>query len=115
MPEEKKLKLPRMERFRVLPELKVPLVGIRTPKIELPEFPPKLPKLNRDQIEAVRYGIMDDVSDLVPVFGDFFSDTAFRELRERLSPEEFDQFIKENQLFPSSLAVLKVFAEKEKS
>ena len=115
MPEEKKFKLPKMEHFRVLPKFRVPLVGVEFPDITLPEFPPKIPKLDRNRLEVLKFAVMEDVSDLVPVVGDAAADLAYKELTDKLTPEEHREFREVNKLMPSSLAVLKIFAEREKS
>jgi len=64
----------------VLPKIHIPLVDVSLPEIEIPEFPPKIPKLDDRQLDIVRYGVMDDLSDLVPILGDFFSDVAYAEV-----------------------------------
>lgn len=115
MPEEKKgFRLLKMERHRILPKFKIPLVGVEMPDVTLPEFPPKIPKLDREQIDILRYALMDDIADIVPCVGDVGADLAFAELRKRLDPDEFSRFIENNKILPSSLAIIKTFAEKEK-
>ncbi|MEM4976663.1 MAG: hypothetical protein QXT64_04995 [Desulfurococcaceae archaeon] len=99
-------------KIRLLPEVKIPLVDVKLPAVELPEFPPKPLKLDERQIEALRYAIMDDLADIVPFIGDVLSDVAYAELRNRLTPDEYEKFIEENKWLPSTLALLKVFAEK---
>jgi hypothetical protein len=97
----------------ILPKIRIPLVDVSLPEIDLPEFPPKIPKLDDRQMDIVRYGIMDDLSDLVPVLGDLFSDAAYAEIKEKMKPEEYRAFVEENKWLPSSLAALKVFTERK--
>lgn len=100
---------------KILHKFRIPLIGVSLPEISLPdEFPPKPPKLDERQVEALRYAIQDDVADLIPVVGDVGSDLAFKELTEKLTPEEYKDFLEVNKLLPSSLSVLKIFSEKAK-
>jgi hypothetical protein len=103
-----------LPRKSILPKIRIPLVDVSLPEISLPEFPPRIPKLEDRQMDVVRYGIMDDVSDLVPVLGDLFSDVAYAEIKKKMTPEEYEAFIEENKYLPSSLAAIKVFAERRK-
>ena len=99
-------------KVRLLPEVKIPLIDVSLPAIELPEFPPKpIPKLDERQINALRYAIMDDLAGVIPVVGDSLSDIACAELKKKLTPSEYEQFLQENKWLPSTLAVLKVFTE----
>jgi len=102
-----------LPRLRVLPRIRVPLLDVTLPEVELPEFPPSIPKLDDRQLEALRYAVMDDVGDKIPVIGDILSDVAYREIVNLLTPEEYVRFLEYNKWLPSSLAVLKVFAERQ--
>jgi len=99
-------------RFQLLPRVNVPLVDVSLPSVELPSFPPKVPKLDDRQMDVVRYAVMEDLADLVPVVGDVAEDLAYAELKRRLTPEELEAFTETNKNLPSTLAALKVFAEK---
>ncbi|MEM1681052.1 MAG: hypothetical protein QXZ56_07590 [Sulfolobales archaeon] len=102
-------------RVRLLPNVRIPIIEVDLPAIELPEFPPKPLKLDERQVEVLRYALMDDLSDVIPIIGDVLSDVAYAELRKRLTPEEYERFVEENKWLPSTLAVIKVFAESVKS
>ncbi len=102
-----------LPKIQVLPKIEIPVVGVRLPAVELPELPPKIPRLDDRQMEIVRYALMDDLSDLIPVLGDLLSDTAYAEVKERMTPEEYSKFVEENKWLPSVAAALKVFSEKK--
>jgi len=57
-------------KVRLLPEVRIPLIDVSLPSVELPEFPPKPLKLDERQLEALRYALMDDLSDFIPIIGD---------------------------------------------
>jgi len=97
---------------KLLHKLKVPLIGIELPEVSLPEIPPKPPKLDERQVEALRFAAMDDISDVFPFVGDIGSDLAFAELKKKLTPDEYEKFVEENKLLPSFLATVKTFAGK---
>lgn len=99
-------------KIRLLPEVRIPIIDVSLPAVELPDFPPKPIKLDDRQIEALRYAIMDDIADIVPFVGDILSDIAYAEIKKKLTPDEYEQFIEENKWLPSTLAMLKVFSEK---
>jgi hypothetical protein len=101
-----------LPQVKILPKIRIPIVDVTLPEVTLPPFP-QIPKLDDRQMDIVRYGIMDDVSDLVPVLGDFFSDVAYAEIKKKMTPEEYEAFIEENKYLPSSLAAIKVFAERK--
>jgi hypothetical protein len=103
-----------LKRFTLLPRIEIPLLGVSLPAVELPEFPPRVPKLDDRRLEALRYAVMDDLGGLVPVVGDVLSDVAYAELRKRMSPEEFEKFLEANKALPSSLAAIKVFHDLER-
>jgi len=96
---------------RILPRLKVPLVGVELPELSLPGFPPSPPRLDDRRLEVLRQAVLEDLADLVPVAGDALADMHFAEIRRRLKPDEFERFLENNKLLPSSLAVLKTFRE----
>jgi acetoacetate decarboxylase len=95
----------------ILPKISIPLIDVSLPEISLPEFPPKPPRLDDRQMEIVRYAAMDDISDIVPVVGDVFSDIAYAEIKKKMTPEEYERFLEANKVLPSSLAAIKVFYE----
>lgn len=98
--------------IKILEKLKIPLLEVEFPSIELPDFPPKPPpQLDERQRDVLRYALMDDLADVVPFAGDFASDMAYAELKRLMSSEEYERFVKENKWLPSVLAALKVFVE----
>ncbi|MEM2195206.1 MAG: hypothetical protein QW803_12160 [Candidatus Methanomethylicia archaeon] len=100
-------------KIKLLPEVNIPLINVSLPSIELPEFPPKIPKLDERQIDVLRYAIMDDLADIVPFIGDVLSDIAYAELKKKLTIDEYEQFLKDNKWLPSTIAVLKTFTERK--
>jgi len=98
--------------IKILEKLKIPVLEVELPSVELPDFPPRpLPKLDERQREALRYALMDDLADVIPFAGDVASDLAYAELKRLMRPEEYERFVKENKWLPSVLAALKVFSE----
>ena len=98
--------------IKILEKLKIPLLDVEFPSVELPDFPPRPPpKLDERQREVLRYALMDDLADVIPFAGDVASDLAYAELKRLMKPEEYERFVKENKWLPSVLAALKVFAE----
>jgi hypothetical protein len=98
--------------IKILEKLKIPLLDVEFPSVELPDFPPRPPpRLDERQREVLRYALMDDLADVIPFAGDVASDLAYAELKRLMKPEEYERFVKENKWLPSVLAALKVFAE----
>jgi hypothetical protein len=97
--------------IKVLERLRIPLLEVELPSVELPDFPPRIPKLDDRQVEVIRYALMDDLGGAIPVVGDLLSDVAYAEVRRLMRPEEYERFVHENKWLPSALAALKVFAE----
>jgi hypothetical protein len=98
--------------IKILEKLKIPLLEVEFPSVELPDFPPRPPpRLDERQREVLRYALMDDLADVIPFAGDMASDLAYAELKRLMKPEEYERFVKENKWLPSVLAALKVFAE----
>jgi hypothetical protein len=98
--------------IKILEKLKIPLLEVEFPSVELPDFPPRPPpRLDERQREVLRYALMDDLADVIPFAGDVASDLAYAELKRLMKPEEYERFVKENKWLPSVLAALKVFAE----
>lgn len=98
--------------IRILPKVGIPLVGVELSEVTLPDFPPKRPKLEKGDMTLLRYGLMDDVADFVPVVGDVGADLAYAEIVKRMSPDQYNRFLQDNKWLPSSLAILKGIAEK---
>ncbi len=98
---------------KLLHKFRVPLIGIELPEVSLPDIPPKPLKLDERKAEIVRHAIADDLADLVPIAGDFVSDTSYAEIRRQMTPEEYEKFLNDNKALPSTLAALKVFAEEK--
>jgi len=97
--------------IKILEKIRIPLLEVELPSVELPDFPPKPLRLDERQREVLRYALMDDLADIIPFFGDIASDLAYAELKRLMKPEEYERFVKENKLLPSTLAALKVFQE----
>ena len=97
---------------KLLHRWRVPLVDLFAPEVELPEFPPKIPKLDERQTEILRHALADDISGLVPIAGDLISDTSYSRLKELMTPDEYERFVELNKGLPSLLAAARVFSEK---
>lgn len=95
----------------ILPKIHIPLIDVSLPEISLPELPPKPLKLDERQMEIVRYALMDDLGDLLPIVGDVAADIAYSELKKKMTPEEYERFLEANKALPSTLAAIKVFYE----
>jgi len=102
-----------LPRTKILPKVEIPIVEVRLPAFELPEFPPKIPKLDDRQQEIMRHTVLEDLSDLIPVIGDTIADLHYAKIKELMSSEEYEEFVEQNKTLPSSLAALKVFAKKK--
>ena len=99
-----------LQEIKLLPEIKIPLVNVSFPPITLPDLTKPL-KLDERQMEVLRFAAMDDLADIIPFAGDIGSDLAYAELKKQMTPDEYERFIENNKILPSSLAVLKTFAE----
>jgi hypothetical protein len=97
---------------KVLDRVRVPVLDVELPSLELPDIPPPPIKLDDRQIEILRFALMDDIGEFIPVVGDILSDTAYAEIRRRMTPDEYEKFLNDNKWLPSTIAALKVFVEK---
>jgi len=103
-----------LPRTKILPKVEIPIVEVRLPAFELPEFPPKIPKLDDRQQEIMRHAVLEDLSDFIPVIGDVIADLHYAKIKELMTPEEYEDFVEENKVFPSVVAALKVFSKMQK-
>lgn len=101
-----------LPRTKILPKIEIPIVEVRLPAFELPEFPPKVPKLDDREMEIMRHAVLEDLSDLIPVVGDIIADLHYARIKELMTPAEYEDFVEENKTLPSSLAALKTFVKK---
>ena len=98
---------------KLLPKVHIPLVDVDLPEVNLPVFPPKIPVLNPEDFSLLRFALMDDLGDLIPVVGDPFADLAYARLREKMGPGQYEKFLQDNKWLPSTLATLKVIVEEK--
>lgn len=98
--------------IKILDKIRIPIIDVELPTIELPELPTEIPKLDNRQLEILRYALMDDLADKIPIIGDIAADTAYAEIKRLMTPDEYEQFVRDNKWLPSSLAALKVFIDK---
>jgi len=98
--------------IKVLDRVRVPVLDVELPSLELPDIPPPPLKLDDRQVEILRFALMDDIGEFIPVVGGILSDTAYAEIRRRMTPDEYEKFLNDNKWLPSTIAALKVFVEK---
>lgn len=99
-------------------EIPTPFGTVHLPEIRelLPEFPPKAPKMDERRWDAMRNTLGIDLASIVgiiPVVGDIAADVAedlhFRELRRILTSAELEEYLKQDQVAPSTIALIRTF------
>jgi hypothetical protein len=98
--------------IKLLDRVRIPVLDVELPSIELPDIPPPPLKLDERQLEILRFAIMDDIGEHIPLVGDILSDIAYAEIRRRMTSDEYERFLNDNKWLPSTIAALKVFIEK---
>lgn len=107
------------EKLPELPEIRVPgpFGTIGLPALKPP--PPRLPEVDGRRRRGVKLAVLSDVASVVgviPVVGDILSDiisdTATKELRDTLTPEEFERYLRHDRFGPSTVAIVRTFAER---
>jgi len=95
-----------------------PFGTLHLPEVKdlIPEFPPKIPKMDDRRADAMRHAMAIDLSSIVgwvPVVGDVISDIVedlhFSELRKILTKPELDEYIKQDKVAPSTVAMIRTF------
>ena len=116
-------KLPGQKESPKLWPLTLPETTIPTPfgKVHLPEYKvglPKPPPFDEKSRNAMKHAIAIDASmvpGLIPVVGDVVADVVedlhFAELRKILSPDEFDEFIKQDKVAPATIAMMRALTK----
>lgn len=96
-------------------DIPTPLGTVRIPEVKPPG--PTPPKIDSRRREAMKAAIAIDVSSVVgviPIVGDAVADVVedvyAAKLRESLTTEEMDKYIKYDKLGPSTLALARTFA-----
>ena len=124
--------LPKLPRLPKLPGQKepptlfppvFPRTTIPTPfgSVNLPEYkitPPRLPTFDAKSWAAMKHAIAIDgamVPAMIPVVGDVVADVVedlhFAELRNILSPGDYNEFIKHDKVAPATLAMVRTLAK----
>lgn len=102
------------------PRIPTPFGSIKMPDLESP--PVMLPKMPDDRgRKAIAHGIGQDAADavigIIPWVGDILADTIgdmhYAEIRKILTPEELDKFVEYDKMFPTTVALAKIFCFKE--
>lgn len=87
---------------------------------------PKLPKLEPPNIDerkgkALAHTVAIDISSIIgwiPIVGDIVADVVedlhFSELRKNLSKPELEEYLKQDKVAPSSIALVRTFMEEGK-
>jgi len=100
-----------------------PETTVPTPfgKVSLPEHKmrlPKLPSFDEKSRSAMMHAVAIDgsmVPGLIPVVGDIVADVVedlhFAELRKILSPNEYDEFIKQDKVAPATVAIMRALTK----
>jgi len=120
------LKLPRLLGQTEPPKLwppTFPETTIPTPfgSVHLPEHKlglPKLPPFDEKSRSAMLHAIAIDgamVPGLIPVAGDLIADVVedlhFAELRKLLTPNQYDEFIKQDKIAPATIAMARALTK----
>ena len=120
------VKLPKLPGQKEAPKLwppTFPETKIPTPfgSVSLPEHKlglPKPPPLDEKSRGAMLHAVAIDASmvpAMIPVVGDVLSDVIedlhFAELRKKLSPSEYDEFIKQDKIAPAVIAMMRALTK----
>jgi len=97
-------------------ELPTPFGLVHLPKIKIPKLKP--PEMDERRGKAMAQAIAIDLSSIVaivPVIGDIISDvvedTHFSELRKILTKPELEEYLKQDRVAPSTVAIMRTFME----
>jgi len=120
------IKLPTLPGQKEPPKLwppTLPETTLPTPfgKVHLPEHKVKLPKLpsfDEKSRNAMKHAVAIDgsmVPGLIPVVGDLIADVVedlhFAELRNALTPEQYNEFIKQDKIAPAIIAMARALTK----
>ena len=115
---------PNLEEGELLPskEIETPFGKTETPSIELPplKLPPRPDELSERQKKAFDHALGTTGAQIVglfPVVGsalsDMLEDIHSPKLKELLTPEEKEKFIKYDRTYPTLFALIRTFQEAE--
>lgn len=116
-------KLPGQEEPPKLWPPTLPSTTIPTPfgSVHLPEHKiglPKLPSFDEKSRAAMKHAIAIDASmvpGIIPYVGDVVADVVedlhTAELRKILSPEQYDEFVKQDKIAPATIAVMRALTK----
>lgn len=120
------IKLPRLPGQEENPELlppRFPKTKVPTPfgSVYLPEHKvglPKLPSFDEKSRAAMKHAIAIDgsmVPGVVPYIGDIIADLVedlhFAELRKILTPDQYNEFVKQDKIAPATIAMMRALAK----
>ncbi|MBA7669607.1 hypothetical protein ES703_77739 [subsurface metagenome] len=124
--ETKVIELPKLPGQKESPKLfppTLPSTTIPTPfgSVNLPEHKiglPKLPPFDEKSRAAMKHAIAIDgamVPGLVPYIGDIVADLVedlhFAELRKLLTPNQYNEFIKQDKIAPATIAIMRALTK----
>jgi len=116
-------KLPGQEENTELLPPRFPRMKVLTPfgSVYLPEHKvglPKLPSFDEKSRNAMKHAIAIDgsmVPGMVPWVGDVVADVIedlhFAELRKILTPEQYDEFVKQDKIAPATIAIMRALTK----
>lgn len=78
----------------------------------VPEIPSFEVKIDARRSKALAHAIGGDIGSFIPILGDVIEDIHGAELRRNLTSTEYEQYIVEDKVAPSTIALIRVFMEK---
>lgn len=97
-------------------DLLTPFGPVHIPFPKLPKLEP--PKMDERKGKALAHTLAIDISGIIgwiPVLGDIAADVIedlhFGELRKNLSKPELEEFLKQDKVAPSSIALIRTYME----
>jgi hypothetical protein len=123
-----KIELPKLPGQKESPTLWPPVLpetSIPTPfgQVSLPEYKidrPRLPTFNEKNTRAMKQALGIDLSmipGLIPIVGDILADVVEdlhgAELRKILTPKQYDEYLKQDKVAPSTIAMARTLSKGE--
>jgi len=103
-------------RLPALPErdMPTPFGAVRIPEIRVPEpLPPQMDERRREVVKAAAATDLSSIVGVIPVLGDAVADVVedvfAAKIRDTLTKEEMDLYVRYDKLGPSTLAAIRTF------